>query len=187
MMQRRRQRGAMLIEVLVSMLICAFGVLGLAALQARASQSEFESYQRSQALLLVEDMANRINANRDNASAYLTGGLIGAGAVQDCASMASMAARDVCEWGNLIRGSSETRNGSTGGAMVMARGCISRAAGTTDRYVISVFWSGTVPTGAPAATCSGVDDVYTTATLRRAVTSTLCLAVMSGSAAMGHC
>lgn len=177
----------MLIEVLVSMLICAFGVLGLAALQGRASQAEFESFQRSQALLMVEDMVNRINANRGNADDYLTDGLVGSGALQDCSAAATMAARDVCEWSNLIRGSGETRNGAAVGAMLSARGCISLATGTTNRYVISVFWTGTVPTGAPASTCEGIEDAYQTAELRRAVSSTMCTAVLTGSAAAGHC
>lgn len=186
-MTDRQQRGAMMIEVLVSMLICAFGVLGLAALQARASQAEFESYQRSQALLLVDDMVNRINANRDDADAYLSNGLLGAGAQADCSTATTMAARDVCEWGNLLRGSGETRNGAAVGAMLTARGCIAKATGTTDRYVVSVFWAGTVPSGAPASTCAGVNDVYPTASLRRAVSSTLCMAAMSGSAASNRC
>ena len=49
-----------MIEVLVTMVIIAFGLLGMAGLQMRMQTSEMESYQRSQALLLLNDMANRI-------------------------------------------------------------------------------------------------------------------------------
>ncbi|MEO5695697.1 MAG: hypothetical protein ABIQ60_01025, partial [Burkholderiaceae bacterium] len=71
------QGGAMLLEALVAILICAFGLLGFMGMQARATAAEFESYQRSQALVLLEDMASRINANRSDAGSYVTAGLIG--------------------------------------------------------------------------------------------------------------
>ena len=72
------QRGASMIEVLVTMVIIAFGLLGMAGLQMRMQTSEMESYQRSQALLLLNDMANRIAVNRNHASSYVTGA-VGAG------------------------------------------------------------------------------------------------------------
>ncbi|MHB1054222.1 MAG: type IV pilus modification protein PilV, partial [Thiobacillus sp.] len=66
------QRGTSLLEVLVTILILAIGLLGLAGLQARLQVSEMESYQRSQALILLDDMASRIAANRPNALSYAT-------------------------------------------------------------------------------------------------------------------
>jgi type IV pilus assembly protein PilV len=83
----RRERGSILIEVLVSILICAFGLLGFVALQARATTSEFEAYQRSQALVLLEDITNRLNTNRANAASYVTDGLIGGGEMADCSGL----------------------------------------------------------------------------------------------------
>jgi type IV pilus assembly protein PilV len=74
------QRGALLIEVLVSIVVCAFGLLGFVAVQARAVASEFEAHQRSQALTLVDDMVSRINANRFAAGTYVVNGLMGEGA-----------------------------------------------------------------------------------------------------------
>ena len=53
-----------MIEALVSLVIIMFGLLGLAGLQTRMQQAEFESYQRSQALILLYDMVDRINTNR---------------------------------------------------------------------------------------------------------------------------
>lgn len=58
-----RQRGFSLIEVLVALLITVVGSLGMIALQVRAQQSQLEAHQRSQALLLAEDMLNRLRAN----------------------------------------------------------------------------------------------------------------------------
>jgi type IV pilus assembly protein PilV len=173
--RRHAQQGALLIEVLVSIVICAFGLLGFAALQARATTTEFESYQRSQALVLISDMTNRINSNRALASSYVVAGLIGADGLEDCAGKAG-AALDLCQWGNLIRGSAETRNGSRVGSMMQARGCIELAPGTSDRYVISIVWQGVVPTGAPPMTPCNADALITDARVRRVVSSTVCMA-----------
>jgi type IV pilus assembly protein PilV len=175
--RRHLQQGALLIEVLISILLCAFGLLGFVAMQARASSAEFESYQRTQALVLIEDISSRINANRANAGAYVSADLIGAGALADCAG-ATGAALDLCEWGNLIRGSTETRGTASVGAMISARGCIERAAGSTDRYVVSIVWQGTVPTKAPPSTCGKDDAAFATEALRRVVSSTVCMALL---------
>lgn len=181
-----RQRGALLIEVLIAVLICAFGLLGFAGMQVRATSAEFEAFQRSQALLLVEDMSNRINANRLSAGSYVSADLIGVGTtLADCTlsgvvvpTPAQRAAIDLCEWGNLIRGSTETRAGTHVGAMISARGCIARAAGSTDRYVITVAWQGLVPTAAPASACGDGDAALATQALRRTLSSTVCVALL---------
>lgn len=49
----KRQTGFSLLEVLVTVLILAFGLLGLAGLQARTMTTEMESYQRSVALVAL--------------------------------------------------------------------------------------------------------------------------------------
>src|SRR5262249_18984225 len=54
------QRGTSLIEVLVTLLILAFGLLGVAGLQSKMGLAEMESYARSQALLVLSDMAERL-------------------------------------------------------------------------------------------------------------------------------
>ena len=173
----RAQRGAMLLEVLISILICAFGLLGFVAMQARASSAEFESYQRTQALALLEDMVSRINANRANAGDYVVDGLIGGGDLANCSSM-SGAELDLCEWGNLIRGASERRGSSNVGAMISARGCITRPTTSSDLYVVSVVWQGMVPTGGAANSCGQENDAFPTETLRRAVSATVCVGLL---------
>ena len=178
---RPRVGGGLLIEVLVSILICAFGLLGFAGMQARATASEFEAFQRSQAIQLVDDMANRINANRAHAADYMSGALLGAGATADCAGL-SGAALDLCEWSNLIRGSSETRGGSKVGAMLGARGCILRPATSTDRYVVSVAWQGLVATAGPANPCGQGDAAFVAETLRRTASASVCVASLRDAA-----
>ena len=64
----KSERGILLIEVLVSMLIASIALLGTVTLMARSTRNEMESYQRVQALTLVQDMVSRINATRQVAA-----------------------------------------------------------------------------------------------------------------------
>lgn len=56
-------RGYSLLEVLITMFVIAIGLLGLVGLQARALTAEVEAAARGQALMLVNDMADRMQAN----------------------------------------------------------------------------------------------------------------------------
>ena len=78
-----RLRGFTMLEVLISLLLVVLGLLGLLGLQTQAQVAEFESYQRSQALVLVSDMAERIARARQH-----TGG-IGPDIVLDCSGVPS--------------------------------------------------------------------------------------------------
>ena len=143
----QRQHGSSMIEVLVTLVIVSFGLLGLVGLQSRLQTSEMESYQRSQALLLLNDMANRIATNRNNALSYVTSSPLGAG--MTCSSSTSTAVqRDLTEWCNALQGAAETTNsGSTKvGAMIGGRGCV-ESAGTD--YLVTVAWQGLTPLSAP--------------------------------------
>jgi len=169
------QAGGLLIEVLVALVVFSFGLLGYTAMQARGAVAEFEALQRSQALVLVDDMVSRLNANRANAANYVSAGLIGGGAVENCAGKAG-AALDLCEWGNLIRGNTETRNSVRIGSMTAARGCIVRAAGVTDRYTVSIAWQGMAATGSSASPCGQGDATYPDDRLRRTAAVSVCIA-----------
>lgn len=61
-----RQQGSTLLEVLVSIIIIAFGLLGLAGLQATSVKSNHSAYLRSQATLLAYDMGERMRAARED-------------------------------------------------------------------------------------------------------------------------
>lgn len=62
-----RVRGVGLIEVLVAVAILAFGLLGIAALQATALRNSQSSYERSQAVSLTYSILDRMRANRSAA------------------------------------------------------------------------------------------------------------------------
>jgi type IV pilus assembly protein PilV len=148
-------RGVSLIEVLVTMVILAIGLLGLAGLQVRLQSSELESYQRAQALILLEDMANRLSANRANAAAYVTTetNFLGIGDSQSASCSGSGLSFDLCQWSNALKGASEQSSSSTNvGAMIGARGCIEDL-GTGDQFIITVVWQGMTPLSAPVSNC----------------------------------
>lgn len=146
------QNGFSLLEVLVAMIIIAVGLLGLAGLQARALEGEMESYQRAQALILLEDMANRINTNREAAQCYNLGDVVigtdySGTFVCDAygtTDTQSIAISDLTAWNRLLQGSSETVDGTNVGAMIDARGCITLTTetATTRVFQITVAWQG---------------------------------------------
>src|SRR3954454_4443864 len=98
--QARSARGFTLIDVLISIIVLAFGMLSLARVMAQASLGELEAYERSQAMTLAQDMVERINLNRKDAAAYVgayAAASTGAG-LGGCAAVAAGTLRDTCEW-----------------------------------------------------------------------------------------
>lgn len=175
----RTPAGFAMIEVLVSILILAFGLLGLAGMQMHMQTAELESYQRAQALVLVEDMAERIATNRSIAANYVSADEFGTGDSQpaDCtAYVIGTVERDQCEWSNALKGSAEvTTGGSNVGAMTDARGCVREVTAPNSAsgicqpgvYRVDVVWQGMAPTVAPSVDCG--EGNYGDETYRRAV------------------
>lgn len=147
-----------MIEVLVTMVIIAFGLLGMAGLQMRMQSSELESYQRSQALLLLNDMASRIAVNRNNAAAYLVDATTPVGSGMTCpTTTTTLAQRDLGEWCNALQGAGETSGGAKVGAMVGGRGCVESVGGD---YMVTVAWQGMTPIAAPPVSVGCGADSY---------------------------
>jgi len=173
-----RQCGVTLLESLLTIFILAFGILGLASLAAKMQTVEVESYARSQALILLEDMASRLSAHRSIAANYITTSPLGTGDTQptDCSSTALGVARDQCEWSKALKGNTELSGGSAVGAMIDGRGCIEQLAGVDPpSYRVTVVWQGLSSTIVPGFGCGqglyGSDDA-----LRRAVAKVISVA-----------
>lgn len=184
----RRSRGTSLIEVLVTMVILAIGLLGVAGLQSRMSVSEAESYQREQALLALTDMVNRIYANPTQAANYVTATPLGTGDSQPgtCAGVAVGPALDQCQWSQLLKGASEQTSATTNvGGMQAARGCVAQVqvanpslgVCTPGVYQVTVVWQGLNPTAAPGAACG--QGSYGNDATRRALASTVTIPTKS--------
>ncbi|AQV92778.1 type IV pilus modification protein PilV [Cupriavidus necator] len=184
----QHRHGFGLIEALVTLIILLLGLLGLAGLMLTTQRAEAGAYQRAQALILLQDMVERINANRTAAGCYaittdtVNGAPylgIGAGTIPPCSlgtlQAYTLAASDLAAWSNLLAGAAEAQGTSNVGAMIGARGCISfdPVAGV---YLVSVAWQGKVQTSAPASGLTCGKGLYGNETLRRVVSATLQIA-----------
>ncbi len=178
--------GFAMLEVLVTIVIMLVGLLGLVGVMARSNTAEMESYQRVQALVLLQDMANRINANRAVAACYsngVAGAQFGTGyaGTPSCALgnglQNAQAVSDLNAWNSLLLGSAEKNSSSNVGAMIGARGCITQIDATNNVYLISVVWQGLAITAAPKDACG--QGRYGDDRLRREVTTTLRIGVLT--------
>ncbi len=165
----KASRGFTLIEVLIAFLVTAIGLLGLASLQVNTLSKQFESYQRAQAVLLAQDMANRIrvDAIAARAGAYPDGDEYGLLDEEDCTVLGTTAERYLCEWNITLAGAGVDLGGQKLGSVIGARGCIANLAGSVDGEAVvrvTIAWQGSSPTVAPASTCGqdayGADDRY---------------------------
>lgn len=149
---RKTQGGFSMIEILITIAILMVGLLGLAGLQTHVAAAEFEAYQRAQALVLLQEMADRITANKRNAANYVMNDLAAAGAEEDCTGLTDYK-RDLCEFNNALVGASEKKGagGPTVGAMIGARACITNP--QPNLYVITVAWQGLRSTAKPVEAC----------------------------------
>ncbi len=166
------QRGFTMLEILVSLLIIVVGLLGILGLQAQAMIAEFESYQRGQALILMQDMVDRINTNRRAALCYVFTAAAGSpqlgsgSAATACAAPATgtpatraTATQDLVDWHEALLGAAERTGGATGnrvGTILGGRGCVSFDA-TTGLYRVAVAWQGMNPTISPVNVDAGAN------------------------------
>jgi type IV pilus assembly protein PilV len=175
-------RGSSLVEIMVTLVILAFGLLGVAGLQTKVGVAEMESYQRAQALLALSQMTERMSANTANAASYVSNTPVGTGDAQptDCSGIAPGANRDLCEWSNTLKGTTETLAGASTGGLSGGRGCVTQvqapnpALGVCSAgiYQVSVAWQGMAPTATPVLACAtgqyGANDAY-----RRVIAATV--------------
>ena len=148
----RQRRGFTMIEVLVTLVILLFGLLGIAGMMAKGQRAAYEALQRQQALAMVADMAERILGNRTQAAAYATAAPLTqpAGAsyglyyadllksnITNCAgancTAADLQRYDIAMWEGLMLGYSERLVAGTTsvGGILNANGCIVELANTS--------------------------------------------------------
>jgi type IV pilus assembly protein PilV len=180
------ERGVTMLEVLITIIILSFGLLGLAGLQARVHLAEIEAYQRGQAVVLLQDMVDRLNANRQNSMSYANAAVGTGNTIMNCAALTG-ANLDLCEWNNALLGSAETKSGQSIGAMTGARGCIINTMPTMPReFVVSVVWQGVTPTVAPASTTCG-ENLYGNDATRRALVARVIIGCLKNDPVTGAC
>jgi type IV pilus assembly protein PilV len=154
--------GFSMMEVLITMLIILLGLLGIVALQTKAQIAELESYQRTQALMIMDDIVDKINANKQaincfvvttNAAAgtpYLGEGIDPpTGCTASTTNYNAQADAALAAIDGFLDGSAEALAGLSAGAMTGGRACITYDATTeiggvpgTGYYKIMVSWQG---------------------------------------------
>ena len=143
---RRPARGFGLIEVLISIVVLAVGLLGLASLQAFGLQNNQSAYNRTVATLQAYDLADRMRANMTGAEAgdYTFDPDNNSVPTDDCVTNecgpAELAGHDLGQW-----------LGDNGDLLPSGTGRVTR---NGDIYTITVMWNDTRD---PEATETGCD------------------------------
>jgi type IV pilus assembly protein PilV len=135
-MTTNSQRGMTMVEVLVALVVLSIGMLGIAALYVETMRANRTALIRTQAVSLVNDMADRIRANARAQIAYdidtyggnpVTRGCVTGGA--NCTAPA-LAEDDLARWVTSVR------NALPGGIPDLQF-----TPGFPDRYTIIAQWA----------------------------------------------
>ena len=144
-MPKSKSNGFTLIEVLVSAIILAIGILGVATLTLTGLRSDRSSYLRTQASIIAYDIADRIRINKTAADAGSYDNIDTQGDIPekpDCmtanlgCSSAQIAALDIHEWANHfenVDSLTQHRPKLPGGAGVVTR--------SGSRYTVQITWN----------------------------------------------
>lgn len=147
--QMKRMHGVSMIEVLVTVVILAVGLLGVAGLQITGLSSGQNAYLRTIATQQAYDMADRMRANLAGVNAGNYSAIAGTTTNPNCISTgcttAQMAQYDAWEWNNnnalyLPLGAGAVCKDSTpNDGTPTATACD----GAGNLYAIKVWWDGT--------------------------------------------
>lgn len=116
--QRGFQRGFTMIEVLITFVILAIGLLGIVSLMTTSKTSQHEAVQRARAVNMADGLVERVRENPDGVLSYVTGlnSPLGGGTTtteptncetNPCAPNA-IAAHDLWAWEQELNGSRAT-------------------------------------------------------------------------------
>lgn len=127
-------RGFSLLEVMITLLIVSVGLLGLAGLHARALNAETESFAKGQALGLLQDIAQRVEANQTGASDAITAGInvTNLGTSGYVCTSGTRLDTDLCEWDAALKATT---------ALPGAIGCVQAIAASSE-ILFSIAWRG---------------------------------------------
>lgn len=184
MSRQSSNAGFTLIEILVALLIFMVSSLGIAGLVTRTVQQESESYQRVQALILLQDMQEKLGANRQAADCYVSSATLGTGfdassitCTAGSTAQQATAVSDLQRWDSTLKGAAEKDGTTNVGVLIGARGCIRLVDADERTYRITVAWQGLGDTVAPGNDCG--QGSYGAETLRRTVSALLRLGKLS--------
>ena len=138
-----------------------------------------DAYQRSYALMLLDDMNNRIRANvtanRGTMTCYDFDTYVGMGATFSDTGCDGIADADLAAWDAALKGAAEQEDGANVGAVIGGRGCVTRDAADPRVIRVAVAWQGLSETFVPTASNCGA-GLYGNDAQRRVVTRDLLFA-----------
>jgi len=111
----RRHRGFTLLEVLVTLIVMAFGLLGIAGIIANGMKVTHSAYGRSQASWLANDIIDRMRGNRATAEAADLPYNIAVDGVLDMTDTTTVPKEDLVAWREAL---AEALPSGTGGVNV---------------------------------------------------------------------
>lgn len=146
MSAKKYHDGISLIEILVSVIVLALGLLGLASLQANSTRYNHSAYLRSVAVSQANDMIDRMRANQNGVDNGDYNGVSGIPSNPGCTSCTSAqtAQRDLFEW-----------NTTNAALLPSGQGTIAVAG---NHMNITVMWDNE-RNGATGTACSGNNSV----------------------------
>jgi type IV pilus assembly protein PilV len=143
-MRKTKNRGVSIVEALVALVVLSFAMLGIAAMYLESLRSNRTAQSRTLAVQLVNDLADRIRANRSGRGSYVVArGAVPPAAGKNCASAdctpAQVAAYDLEQWYAAVKSGLPRGTDNTDPQIQ-----VSYTAGTTsadpDRYVVLAAW-----------------------------------------------
>ncbi|MGQ3888173.1 type IV pilus modification protein PilV [Legionella sp. CNM-1927-20] len=144
--RKSKQYGFSLLEVLISVIVLAVGLLGIAALQARAVHDNHSALLRSIAINQINNMIDRMQSNYAGVNAGAYNNVSGTGTMPTCTTCSStqIAQRDIYQW-----------NTTNAQLLPSGQGTVTR---NGQRFTVTLFWDND-RTGATGTTCSGNTNV----------------------------
>jgi type IV pilus assembly protein PilV len=158
-----RVTGASLVEILVTLFVLGFGILGTAGLQMKAKRANLEARQRVTASALAQDIVERMRVNPTELATYTNAGagrtitavaLTPQSCVSDCTT-AQLAQHDLYEWGQALAGATERVGAANAGGLPGITACILGPDGGAGDYGIAVAWRGQVGLSNPGISTCG--------------------------------
>lgn len=156
-MMRNNQAGVGLIEVLVSLLILAIGVLGFAGLQMRALQSSGEAQFQVQAAAIADDIASRIKLNEEKMDWYRTASNW-TNATQSMPPTNCVAS--ACTPDQMADFDVKQANYAVQNLLPNGRVRVEPCLQPTTHTCVYIAWNNTQPTAGSAGQCVNASDMY---------------------------
>lgn len=162
LISRHRAQGFTLIEVLVTLLIVAIGLLAAAGLQILSKKAAFDAQQRTTATLLAQDIIERMRANTGQLARYHNTEVKAEPTNQNCNSTSKCTALqlvtfDISRWWQALIGANESGNA---GGLSNPTGCISVVGGC--RVRVAIAWRGVTPISQTADSGNSNDPIANT-------------------------